>query len=464
MGGVKNFWRLVALAALMTGFGAVVFAGPASAADTTTWICKPGQSDDLCAGSIDGVNLPPPGASGTPLGYTRPTDPAVDCFYLYPTQSEQETPNSNLDKDPAIRRVVVQQARMFSSRCNVYAPMYRQVTYNGQQGSNSPDVEVAYASAKEAFQSFLDNYSKGRPFVILGHSQGSTHAIRLIDEMIDTDTELRKRFIGAITPGGNPWVPIGKNVGGIYANVPACSEVGEYGCITAFSTYNDVPGPTAPYGRFGYFPYKEARPDPARFEVICTNPALLDGGNGNALPLANTDYISSTPPASESAKPWIGEPDYYKLACQRQDGAHWLNLSKLDAPGDSRPDLGALIVGSSSNYHVPEVNLTEGNLLEIVRLQSEHYLADVAEQDRIAGLKAKLVKLRTGLGKAKKRLVKKQKNVKATAKKLRKAKNGTKRKKVLQRKLKSARKGATNERKRINLLKKQIATVKGLLA
>ena len=84
-----------------------------------------------------------------------PTAPPVDCFYLYPTQSEQAGPNSNLDKDPPIRRVVVQQARMFSTVCDVYAPMYRQVTLNGDQSSYNSQVETAYKSAKAAFRDYL---------------------------------------------------------------------------------------------------------------------------------------------------------------------------------------------------------------------------------------------------------------------------------------------------------------------
>ena len=98
----------------MLAVAAIVAPATAFAGDTT-WICKPGQADDLCAGTIDGTTIPPPGEQAQPLGYTRPKDPPVDCFYLYPTQSEQAGPNSNLDKDPPIRRVVVQQARMFSS-------------------------------------------------------------------------------------------------------------------------------------------------------------------------------------------------------------------------------------------------------------------------------------------------------------------------------------------------------------
>ena len=106
-------WLVVAF---MAAFSFIAIAMPSFAkADETVWICKPGQSDDLCAGTIVGETMPAPGESAVPLEYTRPGNASIDCFYLYPTQSEQPTPNSNLDKDPPIRRVVVQQARMFSS-------------------------------------------------------------------------------------------------------------------------------------------------------------------------------------------------------------------------------------------------------------------------------------------------------------------------------------------------------------
>ena len=168
---------------------------------------------------------------------------------------------------------------------------------------------------------------------MIGHSQGSAHTARLIDELVDTNANLRKRFIGAIAPGANISVPIGEPVGGLFENVPACTEVGQYGCVIAFSTYNDVPGPNAPFSRVdvGYWIYPEPRPDPSQFEVMCTNPALLDGGDGIAR-AAGQLRLPGRGAAEETAAPWRGQPDYYKVACKRQDGAHWLNLSKVNLP------------------------------------------------------------------------------------------------------------------------------------
>lgn len=443
----------LALVGAAVALGVAATAAPAVAdVDTTVWICKPGQADDLCAGTIDGTTLPPPGQSAQPLGYTRPDAPPIDCFYLYPTQSEQPTPNSNLDKDPPIRRVVVQQARMFSTVCDVYAPMYRQVTFSGNQVAYNPDVETAYQSAKAGFEDYLHNYNDGRGFILIGHSQGAAHTARLIDELIDPNPELRERFVGAIAPGANISVPIGQPVGGLFDNVPACTETGEYGCVVAFSTYNDVPGPTAEFSRldYGYWIYPEPRPNPAQYEAMCTDPSDLDGGDNTLLPLVNFDYLSGVP-VNETPAPWASEPNYYTAECKREGGAHWLNLGKVGLPGDTRPDVGAL-VASGSNYHVPELNLAEGNLLRIAQLQSDNYQA---EQARLAKLK----KLDRKLSKSKHRLGVQQRKIKGLKRKLKSADSAAERQAV-QRKLRSSRRKAATERKKIKSLRKKIKKLK----
>ncbi len=442
---VRSFGSLaLGLLALLAAAAATPPA--AGAAEGTTWICKPGQADDLCAGTIAGNTLPPPGEAAEPLDYKRPKEPPVDCFYLYPTQSEQSTPNSNLDKDPPIRRVVVQQARMFSTVCDVYAPMYRQVTFNGDQSAHNPTVETAYKSARSAFKDYLKNYNDGRGFIMLGHSQGSAHTARLIAELVDTDRKLRKRFVGAIAPGANIAVPIRKPVGGLFEKVPACTEVGEYGCVIAFSTYSEAPPSNSAYGRVdsGYWIYPRERFSADSHEVICTDPARLDGGNGGLLPLVNFDYLTSTP-AQETESPWASQPDYYRVQCKRQDGAHWLALSKLNLAGDARLDLGAL-VASGSNYHVPEVNLAEGNLLRIAELQTGAYA------------KAKLKSLKGKLTKQKKRRKALRKKAKRLEQEARKAPSARK-KRAARRKLKRTRRQAKAAGREIKSLRKQISAL-----
>ncbi len=464
-----------ALLAVIAGFLAIGLNGQATAAEPTVWACLPGQADDMCAGTIEGNILPAPGGPGGPLGYTRAEDPGVDCFYLYPTQSPQSSPNSDLAKDPPIRRVVVQQARQFSRVCNVYAPMYRQST------SPSPRIDepanIAYQSALDAWKDYMANYNKGRGFILVGHSQGSSHLGRLIDEEIDPNPELRAQMVGAILPGANIHVPVGKLVGGMYENVPACSQPWEYGCLVAYSMYRSYPGDVSGFGRVtGYWSFPGTVPDPEQYEAVCVDPSRVDGGNGRLKPLANLDYVSNDPPAAESASPWVAVPDFYRAQCRRQNGANWLNVTKINNAGDGRPDLASL-VSPGNDLHLVDVNLAEDNLINIARKQADAYLADrtrreevesaTAERTQALSDRAAAVKKRKmGQTKFKNRVVqvnKLNKKLKTAKKQCRKAKRTGMRTaakcrqpKVIGRKLTTARKQVKATQKSLAAINKNI--------
>ena len=156
---------------------------------------------------------------------------------------------------------------------------------------------------------------------MLGHSQGSAHTARLIDELVDTDPKLRERFVGAIAPGANIAVPIGEPVGGLFDNVPACTEVGEYGCVIAFSTYNDVPGPNAEFSRVdvGYWIYPQAAlQTPPRTRSMCTDPAPPRRRQRHPAAARQLRLPDGVPQNGETAAPWSSQPDYYKVECKRR--------------------------------------------------------------------------------------------------------------------------------------------------
>ena len=52
----------------------------------------------------------------------------IDCFYVYPTVSDDKSTNSDLPIDPEERSIALYQAARYSQHCRVFAPMYRQVT------------------------------------------------------------------------------------------------------------------------------------------------------------------------------------------------------------------------------------------------------------------------------------------------------------------------------------------------
>ncbi len=439
----RSTW--LALACLTMFIGLLAISQPSTArAEDTVWICKPGQSDDLCAGSISTKAGNPPAT----IGFTRPDNPPVDCFYVYPTVSEQATPNANLDKDPEVKRVVVQQARMFSRVCDVYAPMYRQDT---NPGVYTERTEVAYQSALSAWKDYLANYNDGRGVILVGHSQGSATLARLVDEEIDPKPAVRKQLVGAILPGANIHVPKNELVGGMFSNVPACSEVGQYGCLVAYSMFNGTPADDPPFADVGsgYWAYDMPRPDRNQFEVVCTNPAELSGEQF-LTPLVNMDYLLSPPADGVEKAFWTASPDGVAASCDREGTKHWLNVS-FTAEAD--PLLASVIpiVASGNNWHVPEVNVAENNLVQIAKLQSDSYT-------KVVRLKARIAKLNGDLAKAKKNAASSQKKAAKLSKQSRKASG--KRKAALVRKAKAARRKAASDRQRVGSLTSQIAKLK----
>ena len=163
----------------------------------------------------------------------------VDVFYVHPT-IYQKGPlwNASLDMKKINKRVdkypVRLQASVFNSVCRVYAPRYRQavvsVFYEQTEDGNKA-LDLAYSDVKKAFNYFLEHHSKGRPFIIAGHSQGTLHTRELLKEMIDT-TDLRDRLVAAYI--------IGFTVNNeMYRNLKMCENAFETGCFITYMSYKD---------------------------------------------------------------------------------------------------------------------------------------------------------------------------------------------------------------------------------
>src|SRR6185437_3092076 len=160
-------------------------------------------------------------ADGTRHG--EPTPPPrsddLDCFYVYPTVSQESAPNADLTIQPAETDVAITQAARFSDVCRVWAPMYRQRTvgdlFNVQHGAaDSPQNQIALDSVRAAWRDYLAHDNHGRRVVLIGHSQGAAMLIRLIRQDIDPDPALRGRIALAILAGGNVTVADGSRLGG----------------------------------------------------------------------------------------------------------------------------------------------------------------------------------------------------------------------------------------------------------
>src|SRR5438105_3542714 len=91
-----------------------------------SWLCRPGRQA-LCA-TDQAATVVAANGKLKREAWKPNANPAIDCFYVYPTVSREPTPNSSMQPSDAERAVVRSQFARFASQCRTFAPMYRQVT------------------------------------------------------------------------------------------------------------------------------------------------------------------------------------------------------------------------------------------------------------------------------------------------------------------------------------------------
>jgi hypothetical protein len=364
-------------------------AATASAKNGTTWLCKPGLKPDPCLENRE-ANLVT--FNGTTREETIQKSvkgrPAVDCFYVYPTVSEQEGPNANLTIEPQETQVAIDQASRFSQLCKVYAPMYPQLTLDAIKtvgGVSYEDELKAYTGVRSAFLEYLHKYNKGRGIVLIGHSQGSLMLEQLIKEQFDAKPSLRKQLVSADLMGGNVLVPEGQLEGGTFEHVPACTSASEVGCVIAYSTFLKEPPAESFFGRPDS-PLLSGSPPPPGSQVLCVNPTLLtqNGGVGNLLPYAPTKVFPGVQggavPVPKGSTAWVTGRGLFTAQCKNENGASWLQIST--APGVSEELKSVLLaenlmpeelIGAEWGLHLYDVNIALGNLVNTLAVQIQAY-------------------------------------------------------------------------------------------
>jgi hypothetical protein len=357
--------------------------------DPTTWLCRPGQTPDPCQESrsttvvsyVGGVRQESVGV----LGKSRRP---VDCFYVYPTVSEQEGPNANLTIEPQETQIAIDQASRFSEDCRVFAPMYPQLTLKAIKGVvTKEDALKAYSGVAEAFTQYLSRYNKGRGIVLIGHSQGALLLENLIKFQFDPNATLRKQLVSAILLGGNVLVPEGQLEGGSFQHEPLCTAANETGCVIAYSTFLKEPPANSFFGR-PTSPLLGETPPPGS-EVACVNPTLLkqDGSTGSLLPYAPTTpfpgELGGGLPTPTATTPWVSPQGVYQAQCKHENGATWLEPSfTATATMPVQEDLLAHneaveeLIGPEWGLHLYDVNIALGNLVNTVTFQSFKYRSE----------------------------------------------------------------------------------------
>lgn len=371
--------QIILAAAALLAAPAPVLAQPATTAPDyakdSAWLCLPGRAD-TCSTPLATTALNPNGY-GSVGKSSIAKDPPVDCFYVYPTVSRDQGLNSDLNAGPEEKGAAESQFARFAGVCRPFAPIYRQLTVAAivamsTGGDVSQAAALAYADVAAAWHNYVATRSSGRPFVLIGHSQGSALLQQLIAREIETNSALAARMQLAIIPGFNLLVPQGKLVGGTFKKTPLCSRPGEIHCAITWTSFREknVPPDGAMFGVA----------DQAGMTVGCVNPGRpgatgwvpLDSywNSRSSYPVAGGPIQWSTqgPPPT----PYLRTEGLVSARCVNEGQRGYLWIRTNADPNDKRTDriggevaiMGMFIPGWG--MHLADMSEAQGDLVREV--------------------------------------------------------------------------------------------------
>jgi hypothetical protein len=129
-------------------------------------------------------------------------EPAVDVFFVHPTTfsggSDWNGATHEAGSDRLLSKVMLPNyAGPFRTVGRMFAPRYRQASLYTLDTSRDDAREArafAYGDIEAAFQTYLQRYNAGRPFILVGVEQGGFLAEHLL---IDMDPAVRSRLVAA---------------------------------------------------------------------------------------------------------------------------------------------------------------------------------------------------------------------------------------------------------------------------
>ena len=367
------------------GFMSAAAAEPLNYAEKDLWLCHP---DNLNACDTDLSTTTVLADGSTKLEtFNRAEDADVDCFYVYPTVSNDPGGNSDAVTSPEERRVIQVQFARFGEVCRTFAPLYRQVTLTAlrarfTENPMSIDRMMAYNDVKAAWDYYLKHDNDGRGVVLIGHSQGAGVLSQLIASEIE-GKPVADQIISALLIGtSNVRVPEGRDVGDTFKEMALCRDASQTGCIVNFASFRStvLPPENTLFGR----------PRDGKGSSACNNPAALAGGktfldaylsNGlNIAATADSERVVWT--TSEEVKTaFVRVPGLLSGECVSHDGLNYLQVTVNSDVNDPRTDVidGDVMAGGnivpSWGLHLIDMHLAMGDMINLVESQADAYLS-----------------------------------------------------------------------------------------
>lgn len=229
---------------------------------------------------------------------------AVDIFYVYPTVWSKDICyglNSCPIDYPMMRRGAVfaynRQATAFETVGNIFAPFYRQLDADYTLGlpeesrweaiKNTPAKDVI-----EAFDYYITHLNTDRPFILAGHSQGSSVLLVLLADYMQQHPDVYERMIAAYVIG----YPVTKEFLAKNSHLKFATGADDTGVIISYNTQSPkvLPG---------------ANPVVAKNVGLVINPiswtttetvAPISEGLGSFMPDPKTRIFSKAPQCADA--------------------------------------------------------------------------------------------------------------------------------------------------------------------
>lgn len=304
----------------------------------------------------------------------------ADVFYVHPTTAEaKDVWNAGWDVSaeaaPLNRAVLLGQASVFNGCCRIFAPRYRQATLPALSRSQAA-VDLAYGDVAAAFRQFIADRNDARPFIIASHSQGTTHAIRLLQAEI-LGTPLQQRLVAAYLIGG--YVPdTFPEIG-----LPICDAPDQTGCVISWNA--GKPGSLGSriviHDKTYWWDGAQKTEDQA--PAVCVNPLSWRAQGRSAAPVDAVDNPGSMP---LPVAPFPAAPAPLPALTPGLTGAHCDNgMLEVELSPDAPPAYGDQLTRLFGSYHLNDYGLFYAALRENAVLRARAFTARRAPAEAAAG-------------------------------------------------------------------------------
>lgn len=323
-------------------------------ADPVTWAALPGPAHPDAADAVPAGEVPGDGQDAA----------LVDVFYIHPTTfrsrahwnqdlADAET-NAATDMD-----AIARQASAFNACCRIYAPRYRQAAIGALYAANDDGAKayaLAYDDIRDAFRYYLDHYNDGRPFILVGHSQGTLHLQRLLEELVDAST-IRPHFVAAYAIGIS--VPVGL-FERQFKTIGICATPAATGCVVSWNTFGRDGDASASIAR-NTARYRARFNTVAGADSVCINPLTFDRAQPEAPASAN---LGALPGAPRNGPLSALKPGLVGAVCK--DGFLYADIPKDPAF--------TLRVLADENLHFHDIDLFYKNIRDNAVLRANAFL------------------------------------------------------------------------------------------